>query len=385
MQSILNTSHLAKDIRTTNELQGTEGPLASICAEGYNAEPALRPGSSKAMTDQNLVSDSLAGTSVPLCRNVNRSLSRGRGKTRSKSARRDQKAHPPSRSASRPPLPVPQQQKTQQPSSQTDHFGSGTPSRTWANVAKVMTKGYSLTFVPPLVEDGEVLVDITPEVAAAVNPRWLECLVGHYVGKKVPFKMTEEAIKRSWGDQVVDIKLHENGFFFFHIPNAEFRRKLIELGPISIFSSTMLLQQWHPKIKLKKGNLDTIPVWVRLRDVPFSLWSAAGLSCIASAIGKPLYVDTSTEQMNRISYARVCVEIKAGDTRLDSIKVRWDGEVHLIKIEHEWKPLACPSCGVFGHRTGTHGFACAPAPARSVSRPEPTDHPQPANEWIQVS
>ncbi|XP_030440998.1 uncharacterized protein LOC115663090 [Syzygium oleosum] len=270
---------------------------------------------------------------------ANSSCSRSRGcpKNRSRSLRRAHNAGPSIRSVPRPNtdgktnvvgqnLSRPQGQPTPAP-----------VTRTWANVAKVLTKGYNLAYVPPLVEDGEVIVDITLEVIADENPLLLECIVGHYIGKKISFKLTEEAIKKSWGDQVVDVKLHENGFYFFRVPNAEFRRKIIDMGPVSIFSSTLMLQQWHSKLKLKKGSLDTLPVWVRLRDIPFSLWSSVGIGRIASAIGKPLYVDVQTEQMTRISYARVCMEINATKSRVEAVKFRWDVDLnvplHILNIE----------------------------------------------------
>ncbi|KAI6668061.1 hypothetical protein NL676_036591, partial [Syzygium grande] len=86
------------------------------------------------------------------------------------------------------------------------------------------------------------------------------------------------------------------------------------------------------------GAMDTLPVWVKLRDIPFSLWSPAGISRIASAIGRPLYVDSQTEKMARISYARVSVEINASNPHWKTIKVRWEGEVNLVHVEYEWKP-----------------------------------------------
>ncbi|XP_056172498.1 uncharacterized protein LOC115693838 [Syzygium oleosum] len=243
--------------------------------------------------------------------------------------------------------------------------------RTWANVAKVLAKGYSLSYVPPREENGELVADITPDIMADENPLWQECVVGHYIGKKVPFKLTKEAIRKAWGDKVADIKLHENGFYFFRVPDSVSRRQLIDSDPVTIFSCTMLLQQWHSKLKLKRGVLETIPVWVRLRDIPFSLWSPFGIGRIASALGKPLYVDVQTEQMSRISYARVCVEIKASDPRAEQVKFRWEDEVNVIHVEYEWKPLACPSCGNFGHKEGSAGFKCA---AQSAPDQQDTSH-----------
>ncbi|XP_030473888.2 uncharacterized protein LOC115691407 [Syzygium oleosum] len=327
--------------------------------------------------------------------NSSRSRSRGRPKARSRSRRRTDNAGIAIRSESRA-NPVRKTTEAGQTSSRPQGHLIRTPAtRTWANIAKVLTKGYDLAFVPPVEENGELIVDITPEVAADQNPFWLECIVGHYIGKKVPFKLTEEAFKKTWGEQVVDVKLHENGFYFFRVPNDDFRRKILEMGPVSIFSSTMLLQQWHPKLKLKKGAMDSLPVWVRLRDIPFSLWSPAGIGRIASAIGKPLYVDTQTEHMSRISYARVCVEIKATKPRLETVKVRWDGEVNLVHIEYEWKPLVCSSCGLFGHKAGSNGFDCASGHhedraektlrPQANARPETTLPPRETEGWTQVS
>ncbi|KAK3212636.1 hypothetical protein Dsin_017342 [Dipteronia sinensis] len=48
------------------------------------------------------------------------------------------------------------------------------------------------------------------------------------------------------------------------------------------------------------------------------LWNEEGLSHIASAVGKPLYADSLTESMKRISYARVCIEINATCELVDS-------------------------------------------------------------------
>lgn len=136
---------------------------------------------------------------------LNRSLSRGKTHFAGGGSRSNSKTIPVKKSA----------MVGQTPSRPLDQMNQGPTPRTWANVARVQTKGYSLDFIPPIEENGEVIVDISPEIAAHQNPLWKECIVGHYVGRKVPFKLTEEAVKKAWGDHVLDIKLHENGFYFF--------------------------------------------------------------------------------------------------------------------------------------------------------------------------
>lgn len=58
-------------------------------------------------------------------------------------------------------------QSSSQPQGQTTQ---GPTPRTWANIARVQTKGYNLQFVPPIEENGEVIVDITPDIVADRNP-----------------------------------------------------------------------------------------------------------------------------------------------------------------------------------------------------------------------
>lgn len=50
-------------------------------------------------------------------------------------------------------------------------------------------------------------------------------------------------------------------------------------------------------------------------------WSSEVLSKVASAIGKPLYTDSFTASMARISYARVLVETDVSQPLLDSIEM----------------------------------------------------------------
>ncbi|KAF8029778.1 hypothetical protein BT93_E2262 [Corymbia citriodora subsp. variegata] len=129
----------------------------------------------------------------------------------------------------------------------------------------------------------------------------------------------------------------------------------------------LILQQWEPMLELKKGEHSSIPVWIRLKNLPYGLWSATGLSKVASAIGRPLYVDQRTEQLKMISFARVCVELSTTKPCHDTITVCLNGATRIVDVEYEWKPLSCTSCGVFGHR------CAANAPSGVISQPPSTE------------
>ncbi|KAF8038462.1 hypothetical protein BT93_B1105 [Corymbia citriodora subsp. variegata] len=211
-------------------------------------------------------------------------------------------------------------------------------------------KGYELSYYSPVKMANELVAYFPNEALDVADPVWAKCLVGYFVGKKLPFQLVETALKHAWGAKLIEVKVDEHGFFFFRIPDAEYRRRLLDSGPITVARVPLILQQWDPCLELKNGDRSKIPMWVRLRNIPLVLWLSKGISGIASMIGRPLYVDQNTKQMKLLSYARVCVELLATDARQDTIKVYFKDITREVSVEYEWRPIVCSRCGTFGHR-----------------------------------
>ncbi|KAF8020368.1 hypothetical protein BT93_G0923 [Corymbia citriodora subsp. variegata] len=209
-------------------------------------------------------------------------------------------------------------------------------------------KGYNLSFVKPTRINNKLVANVTDDVLEAADPMWLECIVGYFVGKELPFKLVETALKHAWGDRLVEVRANELGFFFFHIPDADFRRKVLEGGPLTVVRVSLMLQQWKPSLELSKDQHSTIPVWVHLKNIPVALWSAPALR---------------TEQMKLLSFARVCVEISALEEHVDSIEVLFNGNMRKVDVEYEWRPISCHKCGVFGHKCPKEANVMTGAPA----------------------
>ncbi|XP_039020658.1 uncharacterized protein LOC120152524 [Hibiscus syriacus] len=97
-------------------------------------------------------------------------------------------------------------------------------------------------------------------------------------------------------------------------------------------------------------DLSRMPVWIQLYNIPLELFSRKGLSYIASAIGKPLHMDSITASRERLEFAGVCVEISVDSKIPDSVAVLLcDGSIASIKVIVPWKPASCDVCGKFGH------------------------------------
>ncbi|KAK3189465.1 hypothetical protein Dsin_029026 [Dipteronia sinensis] len=106
----------------------------------------------------------------------------------------------------------------------------------------------------------------------------------------------------------------------------------------------VILKKWHPMLILSKDSYFKTLVWVKLFNIPHEYWNEERLSHIARTVGKPLYADSLTESMKRISFARVCIEIDASCDLFDSFDLFMGdssnpklGENVEILVEYQWK------------------------------------------------
>ncbi|GJR80253.1 reverse transcriptase domain, reverse transcriptase zinc-binding domain protein [Tanacetum coccineum] len=133
---------------------------------------------------------------------------------------------------------------------------------------------------------------------------------------------------------------------------------LAEIGEEGAF--LFFLNIWTPNTLLRKDEIKSAPVWIKLHHVPIVAYSEVGLSLITTQIGRPIMLDTYTSSMclkswGRKEYARALVEVLAEEELLESLVVaipKNDGKGHTlatISIEYEWKPPRCGVCKVFDH------------------------------------
>ena len=93
-------------------------------------------------------------------------------------------------------------------------------------------------------------------------------------------------------------------------------KQILENGPLLIHLVPIILSIWTLNTKLKKDEITTAPVWVKLHNVPIVAFSEVGLSLITTQIGRPIMLDAYMSSMclnswGRISYAWALIEVSA--------------------------------------------------------------------------
>ncbi|GAV92090.1 DUF4283 domain-containing protein, partial [Cephalotus follicularis] len=176
-------------------------------------------------------------------------------------------------------------------------------------------------------------------------------LVAFLVGKSLPANKVREVLLRKWG-QVGSFSFHsvDNGVFLIKFENGHARDWIMDNGPWDIWGYHIALRKWTKGISLKLEECTSIPVWVKLTNVPIHLWSKLGLSYIASVLGRPLYMDAPTTNRKSLTFARVCVDMLALSTFPNAIHLDLDdGSSITVGVEYPLKPQACSLCKVFDH------------------------------------
>ena len=208
-------------------------------------------------------------------------------------------------------------------------------------------KKLNLSFVEPAIVNDRIQVSITPEILLAGTKNWSSTLVGYFVGSFLPFSAVNTLARRLWSKNgLEEVLSFDKGYYFFKFSSEEDLSDVLEQGPWLLSVRPLVLKKWSRGLKLTKDSLDRIPIWAHFHNIPLEFWSEEGLSRIASAVGRTLYGDAATESCSRINFAKICVEVQADQTLIDSFDVLFPDEQGIssscsIKVSYPWKPPSC--------------------------------------------
>ncbi|GJV92832.1 hypothetical protein Tco_1540645 [Tanacetum coccineum] len=172
-----------------------------------------------------------------------------------------------------------------------------------------------------------VAVAIPLSAVEEVSARFSYTLYGYFIRKWLAFPLMENYAKNTWVKFRLKRVMLDEGFFLFQFETKDGMDRVIEGGPWLIRLVPLILNVWTPNTILKKDEIKTAPIWVKLHNVPIM----------------------ATE------YARALVEVSAEKELMAAIVITIpysDGKGHTlatIGIEYEWKPPHCKTCKIFDH------------------------------------
>lgn len=122
------------------------------------------------------------------------------------------------------------------------------PPKSWCDVMakNVGLASRSLSFHPPSVEDGNILVKPPVEVLNRGNMIWSSSLVGYFLHSSLPSKVVEPIARKLWGSMGLSkVFLYSKGYYIFKFNSTIDRDKVLASGPWHFTSKIMVLQKWQ--------------------------------------------------------------------------------------------------------------------------------------------
>ncbi|GJV48904.1 RNA-directed DNA polymerase, eukaryota, reverse transcriptase zinc-binding domain protein [Tanacetum coccineum] len=182
-------------------------------------------------------------------------------------------------------------------------------------------------------ENGNEVVVFDEDFVNKGSMKWKLTVFGYFVGC----------------DMGINELRHEDGM-----------NKVLEQSPWLVNGKPLFVQKWEPDMNIVKREPTSIPMWIKMYNVPLEAWNTKGINVNASRVGKPVIMDQVTANMchsriGRIGFARVLVEIDVAKGYTDKVEILYmDAEKNVkrrkfVDVEYAWKPLVCSHCVVFGH------------------------------------
>ncbi|GAA0175342.1 hypothetical protein LIER_28532 [Lithospermum erythrorhizon] len=84
--------------------------------------------------------------------------------------------------------------------------------------------------------------------------------------------------------------------------SEEQRLQAIEEGPWTFAQRPLVLKEWKPGMKMDRKSIEKLPIWIRLSGLAFEHLNIKLLSKIASTVGKTLFPNSATIDMDRVDF-----------------------------------------------------------------------------------
>ena len=124
----------------------------------------------------------------------------------------------------------------------------------------------------------------------------------------------------------------ERGYFLFHFEAKEDKELIFQNGPYFMGPQGIYLNGWMPNFDPEADIPKTIPVWVRLQNLPMHCWNPKSLKAIGNALGR--YNDMESPK-DQYACARICVEVDLEAGLPKAIKLIVGNWYHYQKLDYE--------------------------------------------------
>ncbi|XP_010451695.1 PREDICTED: uncharacterized protein LOC104733854 [Camelina sativa] len=201
--------------------------------------------------------------------------------------------------------------------------------------------------------EGKASVEIPDDVLANSTPLWEDFLLGKFLDTAPHVGKVHMILNKIWKQGTVSSKIDvyevNATILRFRVSDPILRARILKRGMWNIAEVSMVVSWWSPITEKEQPEERFIPLWVHLKKVPMHLFSWAGLSFIASAVGSPVRLHPETGTCSNFDVAKVFVNADLSKVPPISISYSKNGSDFSVDFHYPWLPPRCPPCEKWGH------------------------------------
>ncbi|XP_021860851.1 uncharacterized protein [Spinacia oleracea] len=200
------------------------------------------------------------------------------------------------------------------------------------------SKGVSVSFVTPVLQDGKKIAQLQEDEMTELTEKWKSSMVMYVVGDSPTIASVKRYMEGMWNSVTQpQVFFQDDGYFIIKFMNIEDRNQIIARGPYTFYGKPVIIKPWTTNFNFYEEVLRVIPLWVRYPNLPLSCWGCDSLSRTSSLLGVPLFADECTTRQDRVSLARVLIEMDITSPLPDHVWIEdSNGEVFKKAVTYDW-------------------------------------------------
>ncbi|KAF3789681.1 hypothetical protein EJ110_NYTH05212 [Nymphaea thermarum] len=166
------------------------------------------------------------------------------------------------------------------------------------------------------------------------------------------FKHVFQELRRLWGSVANPrFSIIGNGRFLVRVSSEEELEMVLRRRTWSVGGRFLIASRWKPGMEMKINEEESVPIWIHLPALPSVFWADYSYKSIAQALGGSFVrADSCMLQMERLGYARICIEVPLSFQPIPKISMGVDGVCkHIQEVWYENRVRYCHRCGATSH------------------------------------
>ncbi|KAF8685867.1 hypothetical protein HU200_043779 [Digitaria exilis] len=190
-------------------------------------------------------------------------------------------------------------------------------------------------------EDEEFAFDVEGEMEATVK-RWM-AVARFYSSRNFKARVMFDELSNAWGD-VISRELGDNRFLLEFASKRSLNLAL-NGGPWKFRGDALIVVRYDGCSRLSEVVIESIPLWLRIYDIPVMLQRNDVLNALGGKVGRVLEIGEAVKD-----FVRVRVDFALADAVKASVQIRVKvKEIMSFEVKYEDVPHFCFCCGRIGH------------------------------------